>query len=382
MEKTAIVGVGMHDMGRFEKPLEKIGVAAVEEALNDAAIEFSEVDEAFCGNVFGPESIGHRTLAKIGRTGVPITNVENACAVGGNVIRLGSQTIATGRNDIVLVFGLEKMPRGFIEMTGYEEWRKKEGHAVNPLYWALEIRRHMHDYGTTQEQLGLIAEKNHRNSTNNPHAMYQEEFSTEEILSSKTVCDPLTLLMTCAPCDGSAAAILCREDMAEEFTDDAVTVEASTLASAKYGVTFNRLRQASHTAKFEDPNEAEVAARKAYEEASLSPEDIDIAEVQDTSAANELLAYEELGFCDRGEGGNFIAEGKFDYGGEVVVNPSGGLISKGEALGASGLVQCSEIVWQLRREAGDRQVEDAEIGISHTLGDGGNCAMNILKKAQ
>ncbi len=209
MRAIVVEGVGMHPFGRFEeKTALEMGIEALRDSLEDAGLEWRQVDALFCAHMYAGTGAGHRVASILGRTGIPIVNVENACSSGGAAISAARQAIASGEYGVVAALGLEKMPRGFMKMDYFEDWRQTIGHAVNPVQFAFAIQRHMHDYGTTELQLALVAEKNHAHSVHNPRAMYRKEISAEEILASRMIVDPLRLLMLCTPDEGAAAAIL------------------------------------------------------------------------------------------------------------------------------------------------------------------------------
>ncbi|MFC1989634.1 thiolase family protein [Chloroflexota bacterium] len=381
MREVSIIGVGIHKFGRFEdEPYTKFGIDATKMALRDANLEWKDMQVAYCARMYLPSTTGVKTLTQLGRTGISITDVESACASGGSALGLAYLSVASGVYDFALALGVEKMPRGFMDPKElYEDWQIKTGLSQNPMYWALKARRHMAEYGTTIEQIGKVAVKNHKNSVYNPYAMYQKEFSLEEILNSRIVNDPITLLMICAPNEGAAAAVLCPKDIAHKYNTKPIDIAATVHTVAKYGCDF-RVPARSISAKTFPDHVIKTTAGKAYEQASLGPEDIDVAEVQDTDAFCEIECCENLGFCEEGEGGRLIDEGATEVGGRIPVNTSGGLICKGEPVGASHLGQVFQIVKQLRGEAGPMQVADAKVGLAQVLGAGGNCAATILKR--
>lgn len=381
MKEVAIVSAGIHKFGRFEdKPYAEIGREAAVMALKDANINWRDIQTAYCSCMYLPATSGARILRPLGATGIPICDVEAACASGGVALRQAVLGIQSGAFDTALVLGVEKMPRGFMdpEMI-YEGWQVLTGMSTNPSYWAMRARRHMEEYGTTDLQIAKVAYKNHKSSVHNPYAMYQKEFTIEEILGSPLVCDPIHLLEICAPDEGAAAVVLCPKEMAHKFTSKPITIAANVHTIALYSSDF-RAPVASLSVKISNPSPTEVTGKKAYDEAGMGPEDVDVAEVQDTDAFCEIEIYEQLGFCKLGEGGRLIDDGVTEIGGKFPVNVSGGLISKGEPVGASHLGQVVELVWQLRDEAGARQVTNARVGLAHVLGAGGNCAVTILKK--
>lgn len=384
MREVVIAGVGIHKFGRFgDKSFEQIGQEAIRMALKDANnLSFKDVQIAFCGHMHGGTGAGHRVLAGIGLTGIPIVNVETACASGATALQQASQGIAAGLYDVALAFGVEKMPRGFMRMTSFPQWQMLSGLAVNPVGFALRATRHMAEYGTTEEQLAKVSVKNHKNAVLNPYAMYQKALTMEEILNSPMVCYPLRLLMFCAPCEGAAAAILCGRDMASKYTSKPVTVAAVYTSVAQYGTSESNAGAGDigHSTKIQNTEVTTVLANQAYEISGVGPEDLDLVELQDTDSFSEIRFYEELGLCQPGEGGRLIDEGRTEVGGDIPVSVSGGLLSKGEPTGASALGQVVEVTWQLRGEAGPRQVSGAKVGLCHVTGAGGNAAVTILKR--
>lgn len=381
MEEIAIIGVGIHKFGRFEnKSYLDMGREAAAMALKDANIHWKDIQAAYVSKMYLPATSGARILKLLGATGIPICDIEAACASGGVALRQAILGIQSGAFELALVLGVEKMPRGFMDPSMiFEKWQIQMGMATNPSYWAMRARRHMYEYGTTDLQIAKVAYKNHKNSVHNPYSMYQKEFSMEEILNSTLVCDPIHLYEICAPNEGAAAVVLCPRKKAHKYTSNPISAAACVHTIALYSGDF-RCPIDSMSAKVINPGPTEEAAKKAYEQAGIGPEDLDCLEVQDTDAFCEIEIYEHLGLCKEGEGGRLLDEGVTEMGGKYPVNMSGGLISKGEPVGASHLGQVVELVWQLRGEAGKRQVANAKVGLAHVLGAGNNCAVTILKK--
>jgi len=378
MRDVYAIGVGMHRFGRFgDKDVIEIGREAVVDAIRDAGIAWQEVQAAYCGTVFAGPMAGNKVLARVGLTGLPIMNVEDACASGGAALRAAYQAIAGGFCDVALAFGFEKMPRGFIA-GNQDDWFAGLGLAVNPQYFALKARWHMANFGTTDDQLVRVSVKNHKNGASNPYAMYQKVMTFDEIANSAMVNDPLRLLMLCAPNEGGAAVILSTKEVAMRHTTKLIKLSAAILKSPFYGTA--EVPHMSLSAKVEAPTVTMTASKDAYETAGIGPEDLDLVELQDTDSASEIIYTEELGLCERGEGGRLLDEGATEIGGRIPINVSGGLLSKGEPLGASALGQVAEVIWQLRGEAGARQVPDARVGLTHVYGALGNCAIAILQR--
>jgi acetyl-CoA C-acetyltransferase len=380
-KEIVIIGCGMHKFGRFpEESYLEIGREAIKMALQDAGIGWKDIEAAYCSTMYLPATSGARIMRPLGATGIPICDVEAACASGGVAMKQAMSGLKAGEYDIALVLGVEKMPRGFMDpLMLYERWQVEMGMSTNPSYWAMRARRHMYEYGTTELHIAKVAYKNHRNSVNNPYAMYQKAFTLDEILDSPLVCDPIRLLEICAPNEGAAAVILCTNKKARQFSSKPVRVAACVHTITLYSADF-RVPLDSMSAKIMNPGPTEETSKKAYEVAGIGPEDINLFEVQDTDAFCEIEIYEQLGLCPLGDAGKLIDEGATEIGGRYPVNVSGGLISKGEPVGASHLGQVVEMVWQLRNEAGRRQVKNAKTGLAHVLGAGGNCAVTILKR--
>jgi len=372
----SIAGVGIHPFGRFEdKSVVDIGGAAVHLALREAGVGPGGFQAAFCGTVYSGVAAGHRVLSSLGLSGVPIVNVEAGCASGGAALRLGVQAIRSGECDRVLVFGMEKMPKGVIDSSFFEPWQKLAGLNPAPAFFALRARKLMRDSGVTVEHLARVSVKNHRNGVDNPNAMFRKPFSIESVLASPMVCDPLRLYMLCSPNEGAAALVLERS-----ATEGAVTIAAATLRSHLPGRVLGEHTPLSGTVNDDVPSPTELAVREAYDASGIGPEDLDFVELQDTDAGRELLSYEELLLCEKGGAAAWLDGGAPERDGTLPVNVSGGLLSKGEPLGASSLGQVVEAYWQLRGEAGPRQLPGARVGLCHTVGRGANACVVILRR--
>jgi acetyl-CoA acetyltransferase len=372
----------MHPFGRFDTGYEQMGAQAAAAALREAGVEWRQIDAAFLARMYLPATSGVRILSRLGSTDISVVDIEAACASGGAALRQAVLAIRSGEADLVLVLGCEKMPRGFMDPRMlYADWQIELGMSVNPAYWAMRARRHMHEYGTTERQIAKVAVKNHRNSVHNPLAMYRKEFNLEAVLNSPLVCDPIHLLEICAANDGAAAVVLASATRARQLGAGrrAIKLAAVCHTIARYSANF-RTPADSMSAILTNPGPTEITAAKAYERAGIGPTDIDCFEVQDTDAFCEIEAYEDLGLCPRGEGGSLIDAGTTEIDGKMPVNMSGGLISKGEPVGASHLGQVLEIVAQLRGTAGQRQVAGTKVGMAHVLGAGGHCAVTILQR--
>jgi acetyl-CoA acetyltransferase len=313
---------------------------------------------------------------EVGICGIPIVNVENACASGSTALREGWMAVAGGFYDVVMVAGVEKavMPKGTMLNVGAGELETKLGE-VFPGYFATIAQKHMERYGTTREQMAQVSVKNHIHGSLNPYAQFQKKFTVEEVLNSPMIADPLTLYSCCPNSDGAAALVLCSKEKATRANGRAIRIAASVLTTGTY------VNQRDITNW-----DVEIrAAEQAYKMASLGPEDLDVVEVHDAFTICEIIHYEGLGLCPLGEGGRLLDEGATELGGRIPVNPSGGLLSKGHPVGASGVAQVVEIVWHLRGQAGERQVQGARVGLAGMMGgnkegDTRACTVHILVK--
>jgi acetyl-CoA acetyltransferase len=372
-----VAGIGIHPFGRFEdRTVTDLGITAVREALRDA--DDPQLQAAFCGTAYAGVAAGHKVLGALARTGVPIIDVEAGCASGGAALMLAAGAIRSGQYDCVLVFGMEKMPRGIIRSSFFEPWREEAGLAATPAYFALRAQRLMRESGITKDQLADVVVKNRAHGVDNPNAMFRGEVTAEQVLASRVVCEPLHLWMLCSPNEGAAAVVL--RGAPAGGTGTPVTLEAAALRSHLPGSVLSEATPMSGLTDDAADPPTTLAARAAYDEAGLGPDDLDVVECQDTDAARELLSYEELGLCPRGDAGKWLSEGVTRLGGRLPANPSGGLLSKGEPLGASALGQVVELVTQLRGQAGTRQVDGARVALGHTVGRGANASVVILRR--
>jgi len=379
MGSVAVIGVGMIPFGKYpDRGLLDLGWPAVKAAIEDAGIDPKRIEAAYCGSALGGMMAGQRILGRIGLTGIPVTNVENACSSSSTALRQAVMSIEAGAYDIVLVIGAEKLSKfgGGTLPLEEEDWEVSQG-MVMPALYAMRAQRYMHDFNLTREQLALVSVKNRRNGAFNSDAQMRKPVTVEEVLASRPIADPFTLLQCCPTGDGAAAIILCSEKVARQFRTDPVFVRASDLTSGKYNPGFRDMTIPEITVR---------GAAEAYEEAGLGPEDINVAEVHDAFSIAELLYYEAFGFCKHGEAGDMIARGETNIDGRIAVNPSGGLLAKGHPIGATGAAQVVEIVRQLRGQAGERQVPNAKVGLTHATGGGitgfdhGACSIHIFSR--
>lgn len=391
------MGVGIHPWGKFpDKTFVDLGVVAIENALKDAGLAWKDVQSmtAGCWAWGGTDGMntGPRIAATLGETGIPITNIYNMCATGTSVFREGYFQVASGMYDVVLALGLDVSPPGFFSVIGKDDpkrfqvvgpdWlRWKMVGLTNPGCWALECRKRMETFGTTEVHLAKAKVAASKHGALNPNALYRKVFTVEEILASPMVCDPLRLFMICATRDGAGAAILCSMEKARQLTAKPVQVAGIGLGSSLYGDPTIRLGLVYAPVKAEAPRVSESASssRQAYKMAGIGPEDVDFVELPDNSSWHYLQYIETLGFCPPGGADRLLDEGQTGIGGKVPVCPSGGVASFGEAATAQGLAQIFELVTQLRGQAGARQVKGAKVGLAQTYGQLGNSACAIFK---
>jgi acetyl-CoA C-acetyltransferase len=381
LRDVAIIGVSQTKFGElWEKSFRDLIVEAGLKAVDDANIEGEDLGAMYVGNMSAGLFVQQEHIASLiadhsGLTPIPCARVEAACASGGLALRNGIMAVASGYHDIVISAGVEKMtdvvdPTPAIATASDQEWEAQQGVTFPSLY-AMMAKRHMHEYGTTREQLAMVSVINHKNGAKNPLAQFPMEISVDAVLNSSIVADPLRLL-DCSPVsDGAAAVILCPAEDAKKYTDTPIYVKASAQASGTIAL---------HDRKDLTTIDSTVhASRNAYKMAGFGPKDIDLVEVHDCFSINGLLAVEDLGFVEKGKGGIAIEEGMTELDGKIPVNPSGGLKARGHPLGATGIAQAAEIVWQLRGEAGKRQVDGAQIGMTHNIGGtGGTAAVHIF----
>ncbi len=381
MSGVVISGVGMHPFGRFDGvSTTDMGVAAVRAALAEAGVSKGGFQAAFCATAYGGVATGHKVLSRLGMTGMPIVDVEAGCASGGAALMLAAGAIRAGQYDTVLVFGTEKMPKGIIRSSFFEPWQEEAGLAATPAFFGLRAQRLALTSGVTKEHLAQVVVKNRRHGVANLDAMYQKEVTADQVLASRVVCEPLHLFMLCSPNEGAAAVVLRRDDVSSTAAGTPVRLAAAVLRSHLPGAVLSESTPLSGLTDDTVPAPTTLAARAAFEEAGLGPEDLHVVECQDTDAARELLSYEEIGLCAPGGSGALLESGATTLGGRLPVNPSGGLLSKGEPLGASALGQAVELVRQLRGECGPRQVEGATTALAHTVGRGANAGVVILTR--
>jgi len=380
MSDAYVVGIDMIKFGRFpERSVPEIAAEAALGALDDAGLKIQDIQALWSGNLYQANAmVGQRILQEIGQTGIPVVNCANACATGATAFRDAWLAVKAGVHDLVMAVGVEQMGKGLLGGGGGGKGIPKEGllgSGLMPAVFAEAGMEHARKYGTSFEQFAKVSVKNHHHSTMNPKAMYQKETPLEMVMNAEMIAYPNTKLMCSVNVDGSAAAIIASEAKTKELglMGRAVRVKASALASDPWQ---------ERDLVMPDVNTCtRMAAHAAYEMAGCGPEDIDLVELHDCFATAEILHYENLGLCKDGEAGKLIDEGATALGGKTPVNVSGGLLSKGHPLGATGIANIYEISQHLRGEAGKRQVEGARLGLTHVIGLGSACAIHILEKA-
>ena len=387
---VVIAGVGMT---RFRRPsegarYEDLAQEAAIAALTDAGLEFAQVGQVFAGWAYGDTTSGQRALAGLNTTGVPFFNVNNACASGSSAAFLARQAIRGGAADCVLVVGFEQMPAGALDVFFADRTNVFGRHSevadqrlgagegpFAPRLFAAAAREHMTRDGISLESYARIAVKARRHAQHNPNAVFTAPLTVEQVLASPAVVDPITKLHCCAPTSGAAAAVFCSQTFARRHGLNSTVVLSAMALVSDHPDAFQAGPIAAVGSKI-----AAAAAAEAYEGTGVSPADIDVVELHDCFTINEALAYEDLGLAPAGGAERMIADDDNTYGGKVVVNPSGGLLAKGHPLGATGVGQLAELVWQLRGHAGARQVERARIGVQHNVGLNGAAVVSVLQK--
>ncbi len=389
-ERVFVVGVGMTD---FVKPSSRpewdypdMVREAGTQALDDAGVPYSDVQHVAAGYCFGDTTAGQRAVYELGHTGVPVVNVNNACATGSTALMVARNAVAAGMADCALAIGFEKMGKvNFYTDRAYPldkhlaSMATRHG-ASDALITAQMFgnagREHMERYGTKPESFARVAVKNHKHSVHNPRAQFRKEFSLDEVMASPPLYPPLTLLQSCPTSSGAAAAVVVSERFVRErgLAGRAVEIVGQAMAT-DFRSTFS-----DGDIAMVGSNLTRAVAQRAYEQSGLGPENVDVIELHDCFSTNELITYEGLGLCAAGKGAELIDSGATTYGGRWVVNPSGGLISKGHPIGATGLAQCAELTWQLRGEAGPRQVKGAKVALQHNLGLGGAAVVTLYRR--
>jgi acetyl-CoA acetyltransferase len=392
MAKVLVAGVGMIPFAKpgGSAPYDEMGAGAGRLALQDAGIDYAFVQQAYAGYVYGDSTCGQKALYRLGMTGIPVVNVNNNCSTGSTALFLARQAVAGGAADCVLALGFEQMKPGALgsvftdRASPFEDFDKVTDDLVGMPEIPLALRyfggaglSHMQKYGTKLETFARIRAKASRHAKNNPLALFRQEVSVDDVMNAQTIWPGvMTRLMACPPTCGAAAALLVSETFARKHGLRGDVEIAAQAMTTDYPSTF----EARDMMQVVGADMSRAAADKVYEQAGIGPQDVDVVELHDCFAQNELITYEALGLCAAGGAEAFVAAGDNTYGGRVVTNPSGGLLSKGHPLGATGLAQCYELTHQLRGTADARQVEGARIALQHNLGLGGACVVTLYRQ--
>jgi acetyl-CoA acetyltransferase len=379
MSDVAIVGIGMHEFGRTDgvSGMDQ-GVVAVRRALADCGLQWSDMEFAFGGSM--ASGAADTMVSRVGLTGLPFTNVLNGCATGGTALNQTVNTIEAGAFDVGIVVGFDKHERGAFRVKGPrgKDWYGGSGLALTTQFFGMKINRYMHEYGITQPTLAKVAAKAFRNGALNPMAWRRKPLSEEEVLDSLMLSWPLTQYMFCSPGEGGVAMVMCRADKAKQYTDRPIYLKAATVRTRKFG-SFEVL--APSIAIERDAGPTTDASKAAFEAAGIGPDEVDVAQLQDTEAGAEIMHMAENGFCEHGEQEGMIARGETEINGRLPVNTDGGCLANGEPIGASGLRQVYENVLQLRGDAGERQVpNDPKVAYTHVYGAPGLSGVTILSR--
>ncbi len=391
MSKVNVIGVGMVKFGKPGKsdPYNVMAAGAAKAALKDAGVEYGAIQQGYAGYVFGDSTCGQRALYEVGLTGIPIFNVNNNCSTGSSALMLGAQAIKSGMVDCVLVVGFEQMERGALGSKFDDRPNPMDKHmgvmtdvqgfgSAPPTaqFFGGAAREYRWKHGTKRETFAKISSKARQHASNNPYALFNTPLSVEEVLASPEIFDPLTRYQCCPPTCGAAAAVLASDAFVKKNAIDKPVYIAAQAMTTDTASTFEE----GSMIKAIGYDMAKDCAAQIYDQAGLGPEDVQVVELHDCFTANELLTYEAIGLCKEGEAEKFIEEGDNTYGGKYVTNPSGGLLSKGHPLGATGVAQATELVWQLRGQADKRQVDGAKVALQHNLGLGGACVMTLYRR--
>ncbi|MPY80525.1 MAG: lipid-transfer protein [Actinophytocola sp.] len=386
-----VAGVGMVPFATPKQadPFDVMSEGAITAALADAGIDYGRVQQVYAGYVFGDSTSGQLAAYRVGMTGIPVINVNNNCSTGSTALWLARQAVESGAADCVLAFGFEQMRPGALgaiwtdrpnpldrlnDIVGAERG-DYESAPPAPRWFAIAADAYMEKYGAKPETFAAISVKARKHAANNPYAVFRDPVTLDDVLNSPTICGMLTKLQCAPPTCGAAAAVICSQDFARKHGLRANVLIRAQAMTSDTPDAMERDRQGWAWASI-----VEDAARQVYEQAGVGPEDIPVVELHDCFTPNELLTYEELGLTPAGTAEKFIADGDNTYGGRVVTNPSGGLLSKGHPLGATGMAQCAELTWQLRGQAGPRQVDGVKLALQHNVGGGSAVVMTLYEK--
>jgi acetyl-CoA acetyltransferase len=387
--RVNVIGVGMI---KFEKPgaSEEYNVMARKAAhlaLEDSKVDFKDIEQAYCGYVYGDSTCGQRAIYEVGLTGIPVVNVNNNCSTGSTALFLARQAIEGGLAECVLVLGFEQMEKGALGSKFTDRTNPMDRHAdvmmrtqgfnqapVTAQMFGGAAREHRWKYGTKKETFAQVSVKARKHAANNPLAIFNQVMTLEEVLQAPEVFDPLTRVQCCPPTCGAAAAVLCSDEYAKKKGITKPVWIAAQAMTTDYESSFE-----DSMIKMIGADMTAAAAKQVYEKSGLGPKDVQVVELHDCFTANEIVTYEGLGLCKEGEAEKLVWDGDNTYGGKWVTNPSGGLLSKGHPLGATGVAQCAELVWQLRGQAQKRQVEKVRVALQHNLGLGGACVVTMYR---
>lgn len=386
-----VVGVGMIPFTKpgASEPYTVMGARAARLALDDAGVDYAQVQQAYVGYVYGDSTAGQAAIYGVGLSGIPVFNLNNNCSTGSSALFLARQAVASGMVECAIALGFEQMQPGALKgawddrpspmarfaeaMDAHQGYEPQTPRAAQ--FFGGAGRDYMRQYGTRADTFGRISVKARQHAARNPLALFRQPLTLDEVMASATVFDPLTRFQCCPPTCGAAAAVVCSADFAKRHKLDQRVVIAAQAMTTDTASTF----ESDDMRKVVGYDMSAAAARQVYEAAGIGPEDLDVVELHDCFTANELITYEALGLTPEGTAEKFILDGDNTYGGRIVTNPSGGLLSKGHPLGATGLAQCTELVWQLRGQAEQRQVEGARLALQHNLGLGGACVVTLYQ---
>ncbi len=379
MEDVVVMGCGLHPFGRWpEKSVQQMGRVAIRNALRDANVGFKEIQVAYTGRVYSGMGAGLDVVNELGQTGIPVINMEMACASSSTALIQAHHVVGAGIYDIALVVGFEKMERGLLQVGSARSYGTLMGLSVMPAGYALNARRYMEDYGATEEMFAQVSVKSHKNGALNPDAQYQKEVTLEEVLSSRYIAEPIHLLECSPTTDGASALVIARRSVAERYRSkgELVSIAGWAQGSGAYRPRGSNDDEGEEGGSELDSDALAELAQQAYERAGIGPDDVDVSQVHDAFAPGEVFAIESLGLAPQGEGARAVWEGQTEIAGEIPVNTDGGLLSRGHPVGATGGAMVTEIYRQLTGHAGPRQVpDDPSVGLVHNAGIGG---MNVL----
>lgn len=377
MRDVFVAGAAVHPFGKHrDKPAEELGYQAVSQLIATTGVQPDLINIGFGGSVYGGSLLAQRVLQRVGISGQPVFTVENACASGASAVHLAWQAVTSGAAEAAVAFGAENLSSfggGTLPLTT-NDIEIDQG-MVMPAAYAMRAQRYLHDWGASVDDLTAVSIKNRRNGAGNPRAHFRSEITGDDVAASRPVADPLRLLHCCPNSDGAAAVLLCSEDVAAQLDVPYVHVAASTVASGEFSTGYRDMTW---------PNITERTAGAAYAQSGFGPDDLDLVELHDAFSIAELLHAEALGIAERGKAHAAVATGQFDRDGRVAVSPSGGLLSRGHPVGATGVAQICEAYWQLTGQAGDNQVPGAQVALTHVTGggifgvDNGACSIHIL----